>query len=285
MKNLVHYVLSGGMAAIAADTSFDPTGNAPDLLRSETLRHIRLTDSACGRETTPPSAPPAPPPPPPPIRTTLPNSSNCIATLAEWSNLRCQTLFFTKDTPGDTRRADAIVDPDPSAWEKIVADTPTGDWPTTIAATPAATSTQEPPPIKFFGKEEAMLAGAAEEEEKRTRTEPFTEGALSSPLLFPRGSLPAHVETMRSKLRTLGDGVLLSPAAIFEDMGVLGSNFEENNREGRMSSNRRRWGGMDRLPPWSVFSPKGCPLAEVGDIVLSTYVEGLYHILWGCFVF
>lgn len=122
-----------------------------------------------------------------------------------------------------------------------------------------------------------MLAGAANKEEDNI-TGSLTEDALSSPPLVTRGSLPAHVENVRSKLRILRDGVLRSPAMIFED--VLGSDLEGNNRERKVSSDRRRREGMDQLPPWSIFSPKGCPLAEVGDIVLSTFVGGAIPF-WG----
>lgn len=70
-----------------------------------------------------------------------------------------------------------------------------------------------------------------------------------------------EVDRVHSKLVALRDAVLVPARSATDDNPSLFDNFEAKN-----SSHSGRWGGWLLLPPWSVFSLTGCPLAEVRKI-------------------
>lgn len=83
--------------------------------------------------------------------------------------------------------------------------------------------------------------------------------------------LPHEVESARSKLIGLRDAVMLPPSTLFESETMSGNNNKSRDGEtaedgrGGGSSRRHRWDGWETLPPYWVYSPYGCPIAQVSE--------------------
>lgn len=162
------------------------------------------------------------------------NSQDCSSILAEWADLRCRTLLPAKGM-GDARRNDILSTSDPRAWERLVE--PSSQKPTPPVAVDAAAAE----PVIQVGQENQ---GDRHLENLQYTTVPMAE----------------DIDRVRSELVLLRDSILAPAQPQTEGSTSIFDNFEAKN-----SSRSSRWDAWQALPPWSVCSSPGCPLAEVGQ--------------------
>ncbi|CAM9356811.1 unnamed protein product [Ectocarpus sp. 13 AM-2016] len=147
---------------------------------------------------------------------------DCLEALAEYSDLRCRTLFPARGME-DGRRVDAILDPEPRAWEALLDSSPL------LEPIPAVAA---PGPL-----------GRA------------TEGDSSDASIYTSVAKAADVDSARLKLVLLRDALQApSPLEPNYDMAL-----REEAKERSLSD---RWGGWKTHPLWWIHSIMGCPLAE-----------------------
>lgn len=124
----------------------------------------------------------------------------------------------------DERRVDAILDPEPRAWEALLDSSPLLE-PIPAVATPGS-------------------LGRA------------TEGDSSNAPIYTSVAKAEDVSRARQKLVLLGDALQApSPLEPNYDMAL-----REEAKERSLSD---RWGGWKTHPLWWIHSIMGCPLAEV----------------------
>lgn len=138
---------------------------------------------------------------------------------------------------GDALRSDILTSAssDARAWERLVETSAPNPSPPTVAT--------------------------ASEADVQIGRENQSDGEAVDTL--PQTTVPTidDVDRVRSKLVLLRDS-MLGPAQQRQSEGSASvfDNFEAKN-----SSRSSRWDPWQTLPPWSVFSMRDCPLAEVGQ--------------------
>lgn len=151
----------------------------------------------------------------------------------------------------DARRTDAILSPDPTAWEQLV---------------------EKLPPEQQISAAAAARTGRGNPGEK---IGPFMIGGT---LLHTAVPTVEDVDSVRSKLVALRDAVLVVPTGHYSSTTAQ----EDNNPLifdilAKDTGRSDRWDGWRLLPRWSVYSLTECPLAEVRS---QQFIAGKYMGLY-----
>lgn len=152
-------------------------------------------------------------------------------------------------------RNDILSTSDPRAWERLVEP---------------SSQTPSPPAVEVVAAEAAIQVGQE------------GQGASPSTLQYTTVPTAVDIERVRSRLVLLRDSMLASeqPHAAGKGVSSIFDDFKTKN-----STRSSRWDGWQTVPPWSVCSLPGCPLAEVGQqrLLFTTYCvdPGFSFVLLG----
>lgn len=153
----------------------------------------------------------------------------------------------------DARRAEYILHPDPTAWESLVVS------PMLSGATSSAAANGEAVVIDIGGNSrEAPTSGEESGAVDMTKVATATGGSPSGCRFCSEVPVQSELDAARSRLIVLRDAIQ-APKILQGSLGDGGSGGVDKVSR----SERRRWDGFEKTPPWAIFSPMGCSIDTV----------------------